>query len=551
MDFDYTQDFIDEVKGSLKRPGSSGGTNGKDGKDGFSPTIKENKNNTSNDYRFDVVNKNGTFTTPNLIGKDGKTPTITIGANNNWFVNGVDTGVKAKGEKGDTGSGFNTTRQYSSVSDMMADTNPANDSEIVVVVLGDVGNFYMRLSSYIDQDGVTNGYLPIGSAQDIGTIKGDPGKDGKDGLTPHIDSATKHWFLGTTDTGVKAEGKDGVDGADGADGADGTNVTVTEFSGNNGRIYKLVIQDVNGQIITPNLLGINGGGDTPVGHILSYMGVTAPEHYLVCDGAVYNISDYPELANHFEREFGSSNFFGGDGTTTFAVPDLRGEFLRGSGTNSHANQGSGSNVGKHQDATEHIYFGVNTDTKEFWTDTITHRKDSPYPQMSIANTDSALKLTVQGNTRGFKTSLGTWNNSTNQSHYTSRPTNTSVLYCIKCESTEQKVTYSTNEIKVGTWVDGKPVYRKVYKVNNITTNIDLSELNIADIITINCSLKQTNDDITPFPYAPDNLNNYDAYIKTGYYKTTTKEWIWQFGDTATTNFSSGFLIIEYTKTTDV
>ena len=116
-----------------------------------------------------------------MDGKDGKEPTITIGANNNWFVDGVDTGVKAKGEKGDTGSGFNTTRQYSSVSDMMADTNPANDSEIVVVVLGDVGNFYMRLSSYIDPDGETNGYLPIGSAQDISAIKGEPGKDGTDG----------------------------------------------------------------------------------------------------------------------------------------------------------------------------------------------------------------------------------------------------------------------------------------------------------------------------------------------------------------------------------
>ena len=184
MDFDYTQDFINQVKGSLRRPGGSGGKNGKDG---FSPTVKENKNNTANDYRFDITNKNGTFTTPNLIGKegkngkDGKTPTITIGANNNWIVNGVDTGVKAKGEKGDTGSGFNTTRQYSSVSDMMADKNPANNSEIVVVVLGDVGNFYMRLSSYIDPDGVTNGYLPIGSAQDISAIKGEPGKDGKDG----------------------------------------------------------------------------------------------------------------------------------------------------------------------------------------------------------------------------------------------------------------------------------------------------------------------------------------------------------------------------------
>lgn len=150
-----------------------------------------------------------------MDGVDGKDPSITIGANNNWFVNGVDTRVKAKGEKGDTGSGFNTTRQYSSVSDMMDDTNPANDSEIVVVVLDNVGNFYMRLSSYVDPDGITNGYLPIGSAQDISTIKGDPGKDGTDGITPHIDSATKHWFIGTHDTGVKAEGVDGTDGEDG------------------------------------------------------------------------------------------------------------------------------------------------------------------------------------------------------------------------------------------------------------------------------------------------------------------------------------------------
>ena len=232
------------------------------GQDGFSPTVKENKNNTADDYRFDVTDKNGTFTTPNLIGKDGKTPTITIGANNNWFVNGVDTGVKAKGEKGDTGSGFNTTRQYSSVSDMMADKNPANNSEIVVVVLGDVGNFYMRLSSYIDPDGVTNGYLPIGSAQDISAIKGEPGKDGKDGLTPHIDSTTKHWFLGTKDTGVKAEGKDGADGVNGKDGKSIKSITrnsqdhiiVTFTDGTTQDIGELNL-DIKGDFLTSDGFG--------------------------------------------------------------------------------------------------------------------------------------------------------------------------------------------------------------------------------------------------------------------------------------------------------
>ena len=36
-------------------------------------------------------------------GNDGKSPVITIGANGNWFIDGADTGVLAKGDKGDQG----------------------------------------------------------------------------------------------------------------------------------------------------------------------------------------------------------------------------------------------------------------------------------------------------------------------------------------------------------------------------------------------------------------------------------------------------------------
>ena len=66
----------------------------------------------------------------------------------------------------------------------------------------------------------------------------------------------------------------------------------------------------------------NGIEDTPVGHILTHMGTKAPKHYLMCNGTEYNILDYPYLAQHFKDEFGSYNYFGGDGTTTFAVPKL-------------------------------------------------------------------------------------------------------------------------------------------------------------------------------------------------------------------------------------
>ena len=62
--------------------------------------------------------------------------------------------------------------------------------------------------------------------------------------------------------------------------------------------------------------------ETPVGSIISYLGNNVPKHYLLCDGTVYNITDYPELAKHIKDEFGAYNYFGGDGITTFAVPKL-------------------------------------------------------------------------------------------------------------------------------------------------------------------------------------------------------------------------------------
>ena len=59
--------------------------------------------------------------------------------------------------------------------------------------------------------------------------KGDTGQQGiqgpagQNGLTPTINSTNKHWMIGSTDTGVVAEGQDGQDGRDGTNGTNGTN----------------------------------------------------------------------------------------------------------------------------------------------------------------------------------------------------------------------------------------------------------------------------------------------------------------------------------------
>lgn len=60
--------------------------------------------------------------------------------------------------------------------------------------------------------------------------------------------------------------------------------------------------------------------DTPVGSVISYSGINIPKHYLPCDGGIYNITDYPHLAEFFKDNYGESNVFGGDGITTFGVP---------------------------------------------------------------------------------------------------------------------------------------------------------------------------------------------------------------------------------------
>lgn len=95
------------------------------------------------------------------------------------------------------------------------------------------------------------------------------GKDGTDGITPHIDSTTKHWMIGDTDTGIMAEGvngidgKDGTNGIDGKDGTDGVSPTVTVTK--EGSVATITCTDVNGTTtatISDGKDGTSGGGST-------------------------------------------------------------------------------------------------------------------------------------------------------------------------------------------------------------------------------------------------------------------------------------------------
>lgn len=166
---------------------------------------------------------------------------------------------------------------------------------------------------------------------------------------------------------------------------------------------------------------IESSPSVPTGNIISQMGKVAPTGYLICDGQEYEISDYPILANYFKEQFGSEQYFGGEGSK-FKVPDLRGEFLRGTGANSYASQCNGSEVGTHQEPTQHLNISANTNGNF-------HRATGTIELSYVDNYLGAINPTWNYYSQNGTYSSGTANYS--RPYYASRPTNTSVLYCIK------------------------------------------------------------------------------------------------------------------------
>lgn len=167
------------------------------------------------------------------------------------------------------------------------------------------------------------------------------------------------------------------------------------------------------------ILGLRGpaGPDgNPIGTVISFLGTSAPEDYLVCDGTAYDISDHPELADFFRQQFGTVNHFGGDGETTFAVPDMRNLFLRG--FHGEAEEQLSGEIGMKQAATEHV--GLHTLQTDYLQGPVS---------ASVKNADAGYYIAARtymhesGHDNGGDPSV--------PSMYTSRPVNMAVLFCIK------------------------------------------------------------------------------------------------------------------------
>ena len=89
------------------------------------------------------------------------------------------------------------------------------------------------------------------------------------------------------------------------------------------------------QLATTAFVGAESQIAAPTGSVYTFAGSTVPTGWLKCNGALLSRTTYASLFAVIGTTYGA-----GDGSTTFALPDLRGEFVRG------ADDGRGVDAGR-------------------------------------------------------------------------------------------------------------------------------------------------------------------------------------------------------------
>lgn len=140
------------------------------------------------------------------------------------------------------------------------------------------------------------------------------------------------------------------------------------------------------------------GADAIVGQVVAFAIGAAPPGWLVCDGSAVSRTTYADLFAAISTNFGTGN-----GTTTFNLPDLRGEFIRGFDSGRGVDAGRGFGTFQSDQLGTHNH-GIKGQQVERGTGTLVTVLDSSQPV-----------ITYTDNAGGNET----------------RPRNVALLYCIK------------------------------------------------------------------------------------------------------------------------
>ena len=181
--------------------------------------------------------------------------------------------------------------------------------------------------------------------------------------------------------------------------------------------------------VTPAGLASAASLFVPPGAVMPFAMAVAPSGWLASNGAVVSRTTYAALFSAIGTLYGA-----GDGSTTFALPDLRGYFVRGSGTNADGTA-SGTFGAKQADTTgPHTHSGTTGNDSPDHTHGYYDRFTSGGFNQTAGSGSPQYSQTENRNTGGASArhqhSFSTSSQSPAGTTET-RPKNIAMLYCIK------------------------------------------------------------------------------------------------------------------------
>lgn len=311
--------------------------------------------------------------------------------------------------------------------------------------------------------------------------------------------------------------------------------------------------------------GGSATGDTlPVGSIMPYPKATAPENWLICDGSAISRTDYSELFNAIGTTFGE-----GDGSTTFNLPNIKGRTIVGLDTDDTDFNTIGKTLGEkthtltvaempehnHKQSLDGGNSGNSGNAAYSWSipanqylytgDDLAGKTGGSQPHNNIQPSFVAAYIIKAKQSAGLVATV------VNSLESTSA---TDALSAKQGKELNEKITrnstYSTEEQAVGTWIDGKTIYRKVINFGtlpNATKKEVQHNISNISIFTKIEGIAIRNDETKFTQSLPLVYKNTEMFYNTALAVDNTTIEIQTDGDRSMFN---GYVTLEYTKTVE-